>query len=155
MVPKKGPHSGPKTKPQLCKLYLRICQRRLPKQALAVWSELLPPRAYARRGGEAARAHPALSDVDIRMPKIADSNPKRPTPARENSTFFRTVLRDADRCRNRCKRTLPTREPQPIWHPTKSRTVSPGTASGSGRDLPKHISKKRKNVPESAPVMDP
>ena len=114
-----------------------------------------PPREPMQGGGRGRTSPPALSDVDIRMPKIADSNPKRPTPARENSTFFRTVSRDAERCRNRCKRTQPTREPQPIWHPTKSRTVSPGTASGSGRHLPKRISKKRKNVPESAPVMDP
>ena len=157
--PKNGSEKGPPFRTQNETAALQALLSHLPEKVAKTNTCRLvrtaPPRAYAKRGGRGRTSPPALSDVDIRMPKIADSNPKRPTPARENSTFFRTVLRDAERCRNRCKRTQPTREPQPKCHPTKSRTVSPGTASGSGRHLPKHISKKRKNVPESAPVMDP
>ena len=77
-----------------------------------------PPRAYAKRGGRGRTSPPALSGVDIRITKTAENNPKRPAPARKDSTCFRTVSRATERCRNRCKRKPPTREPQQKCHPT-------------------------------------
>ena len=89
-------------KPQLSKLYFHMCQRRLQNKNLP----------------SGPNCPPALSGVDIRITKIAENNPKRPAPARKDSTCFRTVSRATERCRNRCKRKPPTREPQQNCHPT-------------------------------------
>ena len=77
-----------------------------------------PPASLCKAGGRGRTSPPALSGVDIRITKNAENNPKRPAPARKDSTCFRTVSRATERCRNRCKRKPPTREPQQNCHPT-------------------------------------
>jgi hypothetical protein len=104
-------------KPQLSKLYFHMCQRRLQNKYLPSGPNC-PPASLCKAGGRGRTSPPALSGVDIRITKIAENNPKRPAPARKDSTCFRTVSRATERCRNRCKRKPPTREPQQNCHPT-------------------------------------
>ena len=104
-------------KPHLYKLHFRMCPEKAAKQTFAVWPEL-PPREPMQSRGRGRTSPPALSGVDIRITKNAENNPKRPAPARKDSTCFRTVSRATERCRNRCKRKPPTREPQQNCHPT-------------------------------------
>ena len=104
-------------KPQLSKLYFHMCQRRLQNKYLPSGPNC-PPASLCKAGGRGRTSPPALSGVDIRITKNAENKPKRPAPARKDSTCFRTVSRATERCRNRCKRKPPTREPQQNCHPT-------------------------------------
>ena len=56
------------------------------KQILAVWPELPPPASLCKAGGRGRTSPPALSGVDIRITKNAENKPKRPAPARKDST---------------------------------------------------------------------
>ena len=108
--------SGPKMKPHLYSTFA-CAQRKLQNKHLPSGPNC-PPASLCKAGGRGRTSPPALSGVDVRITKNAENNPKRPAPARKDTTCFRTVSRATERCRNRCKRKPPTREPQQNCHPT-------------------------------------